>query len=110
MAWFVVAVAFGLGGYYVYGSSARPDIMANVGRDADFEPVHLPVWIVAGLNLFILLKCQTVLVPTSRPIVAYVVDNPGRGGHSSVLSTQRGGRVGRPSFRRFVLSCSDAEI
>merc|ERR550532_1311267 len=38
MVWAVVAVLFGLTGYYLYGSSANVVAIANVGRDLEMNP------------------------------------------------------------------------
>merc|ERR1719464_1573203 len=52
--WAVVAVLFGLSGYYVYGSSANIVAIANVGHDLEMNPVPVPGLLVAALNLCIL--------------------------------------------------------
>jgi hypothetical protein len=85
--YFACAVAFGAGGYYVYGRSAQPIAIANVGRDFKWQPVSVPLCVVVALNLLIMFKCQLQLVPLSRPVVALIHKESSSGGVLAALAS-----------------------
>jgi hypothetical protein len=68
--WAVCATLFGAGSYYLFGAAVQGVATQNIGLDLNMQPLQQAAGLADVSAAWLVLKLQTSLVPSSRPLLA----------------------------------------